>query len=202
MHTSKRAEQEETRQNQQQPAGEIFEQLMRDHRAPLFHFISGFVGDYDTANDICQQVFIQLYTYLPSLHTDRPLTAWLFHVARNFCIDEIRRRRAICFSELEGEGWRPDDDDELSLLHLLPDTQPLPDEVIERHDLQDLLREAISALPPKFRAVVALRYAAELSYAEIGARLHIPPATAKTYFQRAKPLLRRLLIRQGIGAAA
>lgn len=85
---------------------------------------------------------------------------------------------------------------------MLPDLCPLPDEETEQHDLQRRLCAAISALPPKFRAVVSLRYKADMSYAEIGARLHIPPATAKTYFQRAKPLLRTLLIRQGISAVA
>jgi len=182
--------------------GEIFEQAMRDHSASLFHYIYRFVGDYDTASDICQQVFVQLYIFLPNLHTDRPLTAWLFQVARNYCIDETRRKRAICFSELEADGWRRTEDDELSALALLPDLCPLPDEETEQHDLQRQLCAAISALPPKFRAVVSLRYGADLSYAEIGARLHIPPATAKTYFQRAKPLLRTLLIGQGISAVA
>lgn len=186
----------------QQSNAELFEQVMRQHSAALFHFIYRFVGDYDAASDICQQVFVQLYTFLPTLRTDRPLTAWLFHVARNYCIDERRRKRAICFSELEGDGWRRVDEEEASLLSLLPDLCPSPDEETEQHDLQRCLREAINGLPPKFRAVVSLRYTAEMSYAEIGARLHIPPATAKTYFQRAKPLLRRLLMGQGISAVA
>ncbi|HEY7349004.1 MAG TPA: sigma-70 family RNA polymerase sigma factor [Ktedonobacterales bacterium] len=186
----------------QRSSGELFEQVMREQSAPLFHYISRFVNDYDAASDICQQVFIQLYTFLPSLRTDRPLTAWLFHVARNYCIDEARRKRAICFSELEGDAWHRADEEELSLLHLLPDLCPTPAEETEQHDLQQCLCEAIRALPPKFRAVVSLRYTADMSYAEIGARLHIPPSTAKTYFQRAKPLLRRLLMGQGISAVA
>lgn len=181
---------------------ELFEKVMSEQRASLFHYIYRFLGDYDAASDVCQQVFVQLYTFLPTLRTDRPLTAWLFQVARNYCIDETRRKRAICFSELEAENWRRADDEETSLLSLLPDLHPLPDEETEQHDLQRQLCLAINALPPKFRAVVSLRYLAEMSYAEIGARLRIPPATAKTYFQRAKPLLRALLIRQGIGAVA
>lgn len=184
-----------------QDTGAVFEQIVRDQSVALLHFVSHFVGDTDVASDICQQVFIQLYLFLPGLRTDRPLTPWLFHVARNYCIDESRRKRVIHFSELEGDGWRRSDEEDGSLLQMLPDPCPLPDEVTERGELQRQVREAISALPPKFRAVVSLRYAAELSYAEIGARLHIPPATAKTYFQRAKPLLRRLLIRQGVVAA-
>ncbi len=185
----------------QQGHRELFEQLMREHSAALFHFVSRFVGDYDVASDICQQVFIQLYVFLPHLRTDLPLTAWLFQVARNRCVDEMRRKRAICFSELESDTRRADDEEPLPL-SLLPDRCPPPDEEAEQRDLQCCLRAAINALPPKFRAVVSLRYTTEMSYAEIGARLHIPPATAKTYFQRAKPLLRRLLIGQGISGVA
>lgn len=184
----------------QRSYGERFEQAMRDYSASLFHYISRFVGNDDTASDIRQQVFVQLYLFLPTLHAEHPLTAWLFQVARHCCIDELRRKRALCFSELEAEGWRRADAEGPSLLSLLPHRGPLLDEEVEQRDLQRRLCVAISALPPKFRAVVSLRYSAEMSYAEIGARLHIPPARAKSYFFRAKPLLRTLLIRQGISA--
>ncbi len=89
------------------------------------------------------------------------------------------------FSELEKEI----DEEDQSLVDSMQDKSPLPDEVVERRDVQDILLKAIGALPPKFRAVVLLRYASQLSYAEIGRVLHMPEATAKTYFQRAKPLL-------------
>lgn len=184
------------------PEDTLFERLVQQHNAALFHFVYRFLGDYDAASDVCQQVFVQLYTFLPTLRTDRPLTPWLFRVARNRCLDELRRKRTLRFSELENEGGQQHEDDDTSLLQLVPDPQPLPDEVIEQHDLQRLLWEAIRALPPKLRRVVALRYGNELSYAEIGAILHIPPATAKTYFQRAKPLLRAFLIRRGLALTA
>jgi RNA polymerase sigma-70 factor (ECF subfamily) len=116
----------------------------------------------------------------------------LFQVARNRCLDELRRKRAIHFSELESTS----DEDELSPLAALPDTSPLPEEMAERHDLQECLQRAIQALPPKFRAVVLMRYASQLSFSEIGQALNMPEATAKTYFQRAKPLLRASLVTQ------
>ena len=108
---------------------------MREHSTSLFHYISRFAGNDDAASDICQQVFVQLYLSLPHLHMDRPLTAWLFQVARNCCIDAARRKRAICFSELEADGWGRADDEEPSLLSGLPDLGPLPEEEAERHDL-------------------------------------------------------------------
>lgn len=168
---------------------EAFAQLVQRYSNTLFNFICRFLNDYDAASDILQQVFTQLYISLPKLRTGEPLKAWLFQVARNRCLDELRRKRVLHFSELQAAS----DDDDLSPLAIIPDTSPLPEEVAERHDLQDILQRAISGLPPKFRAVVLLRYTSQLSFSEIGRALQMPEATAKTYFQRAKPLLRTAL---------
>lgn len=171
---------------------QAFELLVRRYHVPLFNFICHCLGDYDQACDILQQVFLQLYISMPTLRTGEPLKAWLFQVARNRCLDDLRRKRAIHFSELEAGN----DDDELSPLAIMPDTRPLPDEIAERHDLQRILQQAIQGLPPKFRSVVLLRYASQLSFSEIGQTLNMPEATAKTYFQRARPLLRTALSTQ------
>ena len=169
-----------------------FESLVQRYNVPLFNFICHCLGDYDLACDVSQQVFLQLYISMPTLRTGEPLKAWLFQVARNRCLDELRRKRAIHFSELESVN----DDDDLSPLAIMPDTRPLPEEIAERHDLQSSLQSAIEALPPKFRSVVLLRYAGQLSFSEIGKTLNMPEATAKTYFQRARPLLRTALASQ------
>ena len=170
---------------------EAFEILVRRYSTPLFSFICHFLGDYDQACDVLQQVFIRFYTSLPKLGTGEPFKPWLFQVARNCCVDELRRRRryAIHFSQLETEN----SDGEVSFLNDMPDPGPLPEELMERRDLQQSIQKAIESLPPKFRAVVLLRYMAQLSFAEIGRTLHMPEATAKTYFHRAKVLLRKIL---------
>jgi len=179
---------------QQSLAGDqlAFESLVKRYSGSLFNFICRFLGDYDQASDILQQVFLQLYISLPHLRTGEPLKAWLFQVARNRCLDDLRKKRAIHFSDLEAAT----DEDEVSPLAAMPDTSPLPEEVAERHDVQACLQQAIEALPPKFRSVVLLRYASQLSFSEIGQVLNMPEATAKTYFQRAKPLLRTTLAAQ------
>ena len=165
-----------------------FEALVQRYSTSLFSFIYHFLGDYDQACDILQQVFLQLYLSLSTLRTGEPLKPWLFQVARNRCLDDIRqrtRRRTTHFSELESTN----DEEELPSLVSIPDSSPQPEELAERHDLQQRLHQAIQALPPKFRAVVFLRYAAQLSFSEIAQALNMPTATAKTYFQRAKPML-------------
>ncbi|GCE27174.1 RNA polymerase subunit sigma-24 [Dictyobacter alpinus] len=171
-----------------------FELLVRRYHTPLFNFICRFLGDYDLACDVLQQVFLRFYTSLPKLGTGEPFKSWLFQVARNCCVDELRRRHryAIRFSQLEVENR----DGEFSILSDIPDPGPLPEELMERRDLQMHLRQAIESLPPKFRSVVILRYASQLSFSEIGKVLCMPEATAKTYFHRAKVLLRKILLAQ------
>src|SRR2546428_8973833 len=127
-----------------------FESLVHRYSTPLFNFIYRFLGDYDQACDILQHVFIQLYSSLSSLRTDKPLKAWLFQVARNRCLDELRRKRVIHFSELESVN----DDEELSPLATIPANGPLPEELAEQSDLQQRLQETIQTLPIKFRSVV------------------------------------------------
>src|SRR5215470_5054991 len=136
---------------------QAFEALVNRYNGPLFNFIRRFLGDYDATCDILQQVLLQLYLSLPKLHTGEPLKAWLYRVARNRCLDELRRKRAIPFSELE-QGT---DEDEQSAVDSMPDRSPLPEEVVERRDVQELLLTAMRALPPKLRAVVLLHYTAQ-----------------------------------------
>jgi RNA polymerase sigma factor (sigma-70 family) len=178
---------------QQTLAGDqrAFEALVHRYSTPLFTFICRYLDDYDQAWDVLQQVILRFYTFLPRLSSKEPYKAWLFRVARNCCVDELRRRNrhAIHFSQLESMN----DKYETSLLDDIPDSSPLPEELAEHHDLQRCLREAIQTLPPKYRSVILLRYSAQMSFSEIGQVLGMPEATARTYFHRGKRLLRTAL---------
>jgi RNA polymerase sigma factor (sigma-70 family) len=166
-----------------------FEGLFKRYRPVLFKFIFNMLHEYDLVCDVVQQVFLQLYISLPKLDTGRPLKSWLFQVARNRCLDELRRKRVVRFSELDAYN----EEDESNVLTFVPDPRPLPEEIVERHDVRDRLLRAIQCLPPRFRSVVFLRYSRQLTFPEIGKALGMPEATAKTYFSRAKPLLRASL---------
>ncbi|HXZ05096.1 MAG TPA: sigma factor-like helix-turn-helix DNA-binding protein, partial [Ktedonobacteraceae bacterium] len=85
------------------------------------------------------------------------------------------------------------EEEEVEMFTFVQDPCPLPEEVAEHHDVQDRLLSAIKSLPPRFRSVVFLRYSGQLTFPEIGRKLGMPEATAKTYFSRAKPLLRASL---------
>jgi RNA polymerase sigma-70 factor (ECF subfamily) len=165
-----------------------FEALVRRHQSALFNFCYRMLGQSDDAADVAQETFVQLYSHLDRLDEHEPIAPWLFRVARNRCIDVIRRRRTV---PLEAYAEAADD-----ALQLEPaDQDPLPDELVERADLQQLLARAIAELPPQYAEVVALRYAADRSFAEIASILECDEGAARVRFHRAKGLLRRHLRR-------
>ncbi len=177
---------------------DAFEALVRSYQVPLFHFINRYFNDYEQIADILQHVFLQFYIFIPKLRSSLPmqhanvvLKAWLYRVAANRCRDELRKKRPVLFSELEAL----EEEEEISMVNVIPDPEPLPEEMAELHELQQRIRQAIQTLPPKLRSVVFLRYTRELTFVEIGRLLNMPENTAKTYFQRARPLLRAALAR-------
>jgi RNA polymerase sigma-70 factor (ECF subfamily) len=165
-----------------------FATLVERYQGPSFNFAYRLLGDYDDAVEAAQQGFVQLYTSLPTLDLDRPLRPWLFRTIRNRCIDLLRQRR----TGGRGISWEGEAG-EAGPAERLADPAPLPDEVLERADLQNLLVAAIRRLPAHFREVVALRYTTDLTFAEIGAVLGVPENTAKIHFHRAKARLREAL---------
>ena len=169
-----------------------FECLVRRYHPPLVIHIRGFLKDGEQVYDVLQHVFLTLYVSLPMLLTNVSLTPWLFQVARNRCLDELRRRHRqaeIPFSTLE---WKYREE-ELSPVESVPDPEPLPEEVAERIDLHCSLQRAIFSLPPKLRSIVHLHCFGHLSFSEIGRMLKMPEPTVKTYFYRSLPRLRTAL---------
>lgn len=170
-------------------AGDIacFEELVRRYMKPIFNFAYRMLGNYAEADDVAQDVFVQVFRSLPTIRADLPFKPWLYVVARNRCLDVLKRKRPVNFSSIEDpeRGER--------IVDRVADPDPLPEEVFERADLQRVLREAIEKLPEKYRTVVAMRYASGLTFAEIAAALGLPENTVKTHFQRAKAALRASL---------
>src|SRR6266699_6407884 len=117
-----------------------FEILVRRYHHPLVSYIHGFIKDSEQVYDVLQHVFLKLYVSLPILLTNVSLKGWLFQVARNRCLDELRKRRRqaeIPFSTLE---WKYREE-ELSPIEAIADPDPLPQEVAERADLYSKLQE-------------------------------------------------------------
>ena len=177
---------------QQALAGDMsgFEMLVERYNFMLTNWAYRILRNSQQVEDVLQFVFLQLFLSLDTLHADKSIKAWLFRVVHNRCMDELRRVQPIYFSELKVSG---EVEDEFIPFEFVPDPTPLPEKIAEQHELQQRILRAISVLPPRLRSVVFLRYTMQKSFFEIGQILNIPEATAKTYFHRAKPILRAAL---------
>jgi RNA polymerase sigma factor (sigma-70 family) len=182
-----------------------FEILMHRYSPYLFTFVRKHSTDHETAEDILQSVFLQLYLSLPQLHqhlssrrTAHPLRAWLLRVALNRCIDESRQWHPSLFSDTRLLYERGETQEEFSPEENIIDPSPLPEEATVRQELRYTIQSAIEALPVSFRKIVQLRYREDLTFKEIENRLHIPVNTVRTYYRRALPLLRASLVAMSV----
>ena len=173
---------------QQSQGGEqrAFECLVNRYSPLLSGMIFRMLRDEYLTSDVLQYVFFQMYRTLPALHTGKTLKAWLVQVAQHRCVDELRRKRILLFSEITVA----DDEDEIPVYLLLPDREPLPDEVVIQREREQNIHEAIERLPVKYRRIVRLHSIGQLTFREIGQLLGIPVTTAKTNYYRARLLLR------------
>jgi len=171
---------------------DAFEVLVRRYERLLFRLIYRYVGEYQEAHDVLQQVWLQLCLSLPKLYPNVHLKPWLFRVAHNRSLDVLRRRRLLTFSEVETGN----EEDEGGFLNTILDTSLMPEELVEQCDLQQAIQYVIQALPRTYRSVVLLYYKEQMNYAEIAQVLKVSVSTVKARFYRAKPFLRAVLTAQ------
>lgn len=170
-----------------------FASLVERYHSPLFGYIYSYLKDREQASDVVQFVFLQLFVTLPTLVMNTPVKAWLYTVARNRSLDELRKRRygrlTVHFSELEQEY----SGEKLSLLESIIDPHPLPEEIAERLDIHGPLHRALSTLSPANRLIVMLYSIGQLSFSEIARKLKMPEYSVKTRYYRSLPKLRATL---------
>lgn len=154
-----------------------FDALYRTACADVYAYVRSLVGDAATADDVTAQAFERAYRgrrgFDPRRGTPRQ---WLFTIARNASLDEMRRRK-------RSATLLPDAGDRIAA----PGTATDDDE----GDRSDVVRAAIASLPARERDLIALKFYAGLSNAEIGATLGISESNAGTRVHRALTSLRK-----------
>lgn len=146
--------------------------LVRAHQRSVYSLALRMLGTKDLAEDLTQDVFMQLSSNLESIESNRHLGFWLRKVAANRAIDEIRRRSRIETTSLE-EAER------------MFSVEEGGDPLLQRH-LQALMQE----LSPQARAVLLLRFQEDLDPIDIARTLDMPVNTVKSHLKRSLDILR------------
>ena len=165
---------------------EAWDTIVRTYWRKVFNVAYRFVGTYDEAEDLAQDIFLKVFRSLGTFDRRANFQTWLISVSRNLCIDRYRsgrRDREIFAREVDASAVPAE----------APGTNAQAR--IETQDRIGLLREALRGLSPALRTAVLLRDIHELSYQEIAERLGVAEGTVKSRINRGRTELARRLER-------
>ncbi|MDA0890301.1 MAG: sigma-70 family RNA polymerase sigma factor [Bacteroidetes bacterium] len=166
-----------------------YSELMKLYRDPLYFMLYEKVSDQELAKDLTIEslgkAFQKLHLYTP----DYTFSTWLFTVARNHCIDYLRKHKLPTISidkmMLDEDGKRTNFD--------LVSNDLNPEQKMEKKQRIAFLRQIVDQLKPVYRDLVKMRYFKELSYEEIAETLDIPIGTVKAQLHRSREQLFKIL---------
>jgi RNA polymerase sigma-70 factor (ECF subfamily) len=154
-----------------------FALLLRQHQRMVFSIAWNFFGDRAAAEDLAQEVFVQLFQNLAAIESESHLVFWLRQVTTRKCIDHYRwrlKRKHVSLDDWVEEGAPAEGPDVMAL---------------------NRVGALVRGLPEKFRAVVVLRYQEDLEPSQIAASLGWPVNTVKSRLHRALQMLKDRLER-------
>jgi RNA polymerase sigma-70 factor (ECF subfamily) len=168
---------------------QAFARLVDAHKRVVYGLCLRLLGDGEEARDAAQETFVRAFTALHAFDPAQPFAPWVLRIARNHCLDQLRRRTPerqhlpLDGADADGEPRREYADPEA----------PRADEALERAETRNALQVAVAALPPNYREVVHLFHVEHLSYKEIAAAMDVPIGTVMTWLHRARGSLRQAL---------
>ena len=169
--------------------------LIRRYLKPIFSFVYRYVGNKQSAEDITQEVFVKVWRNLKKFDQEKSFKTWIFAIAKNTAFDHLKKSRSafggkktIPFSEFENEAG------ENMITKTLVDPSPLPQELLEKADIVQILASAMEKLSPKYRMVLFLRYNDHFIFREIAESLGESINTVKSRHRRALIILKTFLL--------
>jgi len=142
----------------------------------------------EVAEDITQEVFVKMWKNLKRFDRKKIFRAWIFCLAKNTCIDFLRKKKTVPFSRFEdGKG-------DNSFIDNIADGGLSPLEILSRKNLVEIFYLALQNLSPKYREVFSLRHNKQFTFQEIAEYLGKPLDTVKSIYRRGVIELRKVLL--------
>src|ERR1700744_3233103 len=167
-----------------------FADLVEKYKQPVINFIFRSLRDEIEAEDLAQNVFLQVYKSRDRYQRTAKFSTWLFTIARNLCLNEIRRRSRHPADSLEETHAEHEDQPQRQY----EDKKvTLPTESVLHGELAGKIQEALAALPENQRAAILLCQQDELSYEEIAKVLDCSLSATKSLIHRGREALKEKL---------
>jgi RNA polymerase sigma-70 factor, ECF subfamily len=168
-----------------------FEVLYQRHRSSLYNFIMRFVQDPATAEDIFQEVFIRIINSSSKFRMKSKFTTWAYTIARNLCIDHIRKWKRTDSKHIQSSPC--DEDTREPLIERIPSYSLSPEDKTSSMEVKSLIDEALNRLNPDQREVFLMREEMGMQFEEIAQVCKCSVGTVKSRMRYALENMRRFL---------
>ena len=169
---------------------ESFQRLFEEFSSPVYNYLLRMVADPDRASDIAQDTFIKAYRNLHTLTDASSVRSWIYRIATNAAIDDMRRRRMVTPMAAFGEDAQRGFD--------RADERPGPEAEVMAGTLDERIQRALLTLRPNHRQCLLLSDLEDMSAQQIGEVMGLSYGAVRTLLCRARGEMRRALAAEGL----
>jgi len=162
---------------------DAFTVLYRRHQNGLLSFCYQMLRNYEDAGDVFQEAFRYIFLHAATYEASAKFTTYLYRIARNLCIDILRRRRRWNLQQLDTEID-------------VQDEHPAQESKLETEEVEAHVKKALEEVPEPYREVVLLRLVKGLAYEDIASITDSPLGTVKSRLHAGFAFLRQVLRRK------
>ena len=170
---------------------EAFRLLFDKYKKQVVNYCYRYCGHLAVAEELAQETFLRVYKAAGRYRPKARFSTWLFKIAANVCLNEIRkplyRARLESMDQASDEGQA-----EAREIAMEPD-QSMPDALLEAHQNQVLIHKAMDRLPDEQRAALLLRVTQGFSYQEIGRQINCSENHVRTLIHRGRQHMKKIL---------
>lgn len=166
-----------------------FEELMDIYFKRIYNIAYRMAGNADDASDMTQEAMLKLYRNIKSFGGNSRFSTWVYRVATNTCLDELKKIRRHTSYSIDSEL----ETDDGSIAFEIEDSAPTPEQRAEQRELKELVKNAVLRLGDEHKTVIILRDIQGLSYDEIARVLGCSEGTVKSRISRGRAKLKSVL---------
>jgi len=168
-----------------------FNQLVEAYEHRVFRLVHRMLGRRDEAEDMAQEVFVQVFKAIGQFRGDSKLSTWLYRIAVNLCKNRLKylsRRHSDAQDEFETVAEHAPLSSSKGVTY---GGVARPDQVLEGYQVERIVQRCMAEIEPEFREVLVLRDVEDLSYEEIAEITGLADGTVKSRIHRARGLLKQ-----------
>ncbi|HZD10532.1 MAG TPA: sigma-70 family RNA polymerase sigma factor [Candidatus Binatia bacterium] len=166
-----------------------FGRLIEAYQGPVYNLAYRMLGNRGEAEEAAQEAFIRAYTRLDTYDPSRKFSTWMLSITSNYCVDLLRKRRALLLSLDQPLPPHP---------ALMSDRADNPEVQAADSEREQMVQALLEHLPEDYRQAVVLRYWYDLSYEEIAEVMETSVSAIKSRLFRARRQLAEVTIEEGM----